>query len=58
MTTVDSKNKIVKKLLKWKSNYTYMLMYYRMSHVTFLIKNEVTKIIEHQIHNNRFGELF
>ena len=29
-----------------------------MSYVTFLIKNEVIKIIEHQIHNSRFGELF
>ena len=29
-----------------------------MSHVTFLVKNEVIKVIEHQIHKNRLGELF
>ena len=29
-----------------------------MSHVTFLIKNGDIKKTEHQIHKNRFGELF
>ena len=51
-------NKIVKKILKWKSNHTYKLIYKKMWLVTCLIKNEVIKTIEHQIHNSRFGELF
>ena len=40
-----------------KSNHTYKLIYQKMAHVTFLIKNEVIKKIEHQLHKSSFGEL-
>ena len=50
--------KEIAKNIPMKSNYTYKLTDQKMLHDTFLIKNRVITKIEHQIHKNRFGELF